>query len=123
MRDACDYVWEAYMRAPYEAVVAAYVYAYTTAAAVLGTGWQSVLYVWSFFTFGNIFFVVRLAASLGMLYALRHPSILPDEEVTTVGVEAQARPRIESTSPPVSISLLDPGLKAHPPPVSISLPT
>ena len=38
------------------------------------------MWVWAFFTLGNIMLVGRLGASIYMLYALRHPSILPDEK-------------------------------------------
>jgi len=39
----------------------------------------ALMFVWAFITLGNVMFVARFGASLYMLYALRHPSILPDE--------------------------------------------
>ena len=76
---AWEYIWEAFLRRPYEMTMAAYYYVIYVLSTTLSTFWSGVMWVWSFFTLRNIMRVVRFAGSLYMLYALRHPSILPDE--------------------------------------------
>lgn len=90
---AAEYIWKTFLRRPYEMAVAAYIYVKYILTTSLSTFLGGVLWVWSFFTLGNIMIVARFAASLYMLYALRHPSILPDEASAFKsggGVDAEA---------------------------------
>ena len=70
--DAYEFVWRTYLEGPYVAIVARVDEATESARAFA-------FRVWGLFTLNAILKASRLAGSLYMLYALRHPSILPDQ--------------------------------------------
>ena len=65
-------VWERYFEHAYATLEHAVV---SSTRETVG----ALLYVWSFFTLEAVFRALRFAASVYMLYALRHPSVFPDE--------------------------------------------
>lgn len=71
-KDIYSFIWKTYFEVTYELVVAFVID--TTDSIQNAVGW-----VWSLFTLTLIFKVLRFVLSVYMLYALRHPSILPGE--------------------------------------------
>jgi flagellar biosynthesis GTPase FlhF len=70
--DFYEFVWRAYLERPYDATVA-FVDETTESARAF------FVHVWGLFTLKAILKASRLVFSLYMLYALRHPAILPDQ--------------------------------------------
>jgi flagellar biosynthesis GTPase FlhF len=70
--DFYEFVWRAYLERPYDATVA-FVDETTESFRAF------FLHVWGLFTLKAILKASRLVFSLYMLYALRHPAILPDQ--------------------------------------------
>ena len=72
MTERANAVWERYFEHAYATLEHAVV---SSTRETVG----ALLYVWSFFTLEAVFRALRFAASVYMLYALRHPSVFPDE--------------------------------------------
>jgi hypothetical protein len=58
----------------------------------------ALLYVWSFFTLEAVFRALRFAASVYMLYALRHPSVFPDESAAFKNAAKGGGPGVDEAS-------------------------
>ena len=84
-------VWERYFEHAYATLEHAVV---SSTRETVG----ALLYVWSFFTLEAVFRALRFAASVYMLYALRHPSVFPDESAAFKNAAKGGGPGVDEAS-------------------------
>jgi signal transduction histidine kinase len=84
-------VWERYFEHAYATLEHAVV---SSTRETVGAA----LYVWSFFTPEAVFRALRFAASAYMLYALRHPSVFPDESAAFKNAAKSGGPGVDEAS-------------------------